>query len=205
MVVKIRRGIKSRKGPGLKKSKQIGLANNSKDIYANAVSCKSNDEKIIAVTLNLDVPALLKIDSTRQTEYSGNRYQNDAATEATLEDEAPIVSGLVDESSVVSDLMWVHRPEQGMMTRERIKILTTGPEEGGSVVDFFPASGYPLRDGQVEFHLNRCCKLGGCRKQKHGGRKYGLVEKLMRRLAASLVRLMLGCLFRHPPFTRPRA
>ncbi|RYP77635.1 hypothetical protein DL771_001003 [Monosporascus sp. 5C6A] len=44
--------------------------------------------------------------AARQTEYGGNRYQDDVATDATLYDDVPMVSGFVDESLVVSDIMW---------------------------------------------------------------------------------------------------
>ncbi|VUC32086.1 unnamed protein product [Clonostachys rosea] len=45
--------------------------------------------------------------SDRQTEYSGNRYQNDASVEATLEDTLPMNSDLASEEYTVSDFMWV--------------------------------------------------------------------------------------------------
>ncbi|RYP25508.1 hypothetical protein DL768_011472 [Monosporascus sp. mg162] len=42
----------------------------------------------------------------RQSEYGGNRYQNDTATNATLNDAVPMVSDFVGESLIVSDIMW---------------------------------------------------------------------------------------------------
>ncbi|KAH7115400.1 monooxygenase [Dactylonectria estremocensis] len=47
------------------------------------------------------------VNSSRQTEYGGNRYQDDAATEATLQDEVPMIEDFIDESQAVENIMWV--------------------------------------------------------------------------------------------------
>lgn len=46
-------------------------------------------------------------DSERQSEYSGNRYQNNTSVEATLEDLLPMDAGLVSDNYTVADFMWV--------------------------------------------------------------------------------------------------
>ena len=47
------------------------------------------------------------MDSSRRSDYAGNRYRNNATVEGTLEDPVPMVSGFFDEAYTVGDLMWV--------------------------------------------------------------------------------------------------
>ncbi|KAF5519311.1 Tyrosinase ustQ [Colletotrichum aenigma] len=45
--------------------------------------------------------------SSRLTEYSGNRYQNDSSVEGSLSDVLSMVDGWVDSVPTVEDVMWV--------------------------------------------------------------------------------------------------